>query len=70
MSETGLRIRVEDALRLQFLSACKARDTTAAQVLRAYMRSYIVDHGSPLQQPDLFDRKEPGEAPLDSRGMK
>lgn len=54
MSEAGLRIRVEDTLRLEFLATCKAQDTTAAQVLRAFMRSYVEQHGSRLRQPDLF----------------
>lgn len=41
MKESALRIRVENQLRESFLRACKKEDLTAAQVLRAYMRSYI-----------------------------
>lgn len=53
-TETGLRIRVTDELRSQFIDVCKANDTTAAQVLRAFMRAYVEQNGQFLQQP-LFD---------------
>ncbi len=56
--EAGLRIRVDDALRRDFIAVCKAKDTTAAQVLRAHMRSYVKEHGSLLDQHDLFDFRE------------
>jgi hypothetical protein len=53
MAESGLRIRVDSRLREDFLRACKKDDLTGAQVLRAFMRSYIENRyrGS---QPDLF----------------
>jgi hypothetical protein len=54
MSEAGLRIRVDDSLRRDFIGTCKLQDTTAAQVLRAYMRSYVEQHGHDLQQTSLF----------------
>lgn len=54
MTESGLRIRVDAALRREFLEACKAKDTTAAQVLRAFMRAYVEQHGAGVRQPDLF----------------
>jgi hypothetical protein len=38
MSQAGLRIRVDDTLRQEFI---RESDTTAAQVLRAYMRDYV-----------------------------
>lgn len=41
MEDVGLRIRVDDALRCRFIAMCKQHDTTAAQVLRAFMRSYV-----------------------------
>jgi hypothetical protein len=44
MSQAGLRIRVDDSLRHRFIEACKGDDTTASQVLRAYMRSYVKKH--------------------------
>jgi len=39
--DAGLRIRVEKALREEFLSACHARDRHASQVLREFMREYV-----------------------------
>jgi len=49
MKESGLRIRVDNDLRQAFLSTCKSEDLTAAQVLRAFMRSYIEQRGGGLQ---------------------
>ncbi len=43
MKDVGLRIRVQRALREQFLQACKANDKPAAQVLREFMRKYVVE---------------------------
>jgi hypothetical protein len=53
MKESGLRIRVENDLREAFLSTCKREDLTAAQVLRAFMRSYVEQKVGGIQ-PDLF----------------
>lgn len=53
MKESGLRIRVENQLREDFLSACKKDDLTAAQVIRAFMRSYI-DRQRNGEQSELF----------------
>jgi antitoxin component of RelBE/YafQ-DinJ toxin-antitoxin module len=39
--ESGLRIRIDNDLREAFIKACKARDTTAAQVLRSFMREFV-----------------------------
>lgn len=41
MKESGLRIRVEDSLRVAFIRACKAEDKTASQVVRAFMRQFV-----------------------------
>lgn len=54
MKESGLRIRVENDLREAFLTTCKDEDKTAAQVLRAFMRSYVDQRGG--LQSDLFRR--------------
>lgn len=67
MSEPGLRIRVDDGLRRDFIQACKSQDTTAAQVLRAFMRSYIEEHGAAVLQGRLFDTQQPNRPAL-SRG--
>jgi hypothetical protein len=55
MAEAGLRIRVDDELRHDFIATCKMRDTTAAQELRAFMRSYVGQHGQEMMQRNLFD---------------
>jgi len=39
--DSGLRIRVEKALRDEFLEVCHARDRPAAQVIREFMRDYV-----------------------------
>lgn len=59
MGEVGLRIRVDDALRRDFIGTCKAQDTTAAQVLRAFMRAFVERHGSELKQGSLFEAGMP-----------
>lgn len=54
MKESGLRIRVETHLREDFLHACRKEDLTAAQVLRAFMRSYV-EKQRQGEQAELFD---------------
>lgn len=39
--ESGLRIRVEENLRLDFLKACHENDLTASQVIRRFMKQYV-----------------------------
>lgn len=39
--DSGLRIRVEKALRDEFLEACHEQDRPASQVIREFMRDYI-----------------------------
>jgi hypothetical protein len=41
MTESGFRIRVDNQLRREFIRACRSRDLTAAQVLRAFMRDFV-----------------------------
>lgn len=53
--EIGLRIRVDDTLRREFIETCKAQDTTAAQVLRAFMRAYVSQQGLAARQTQLFE---------------
>lgn len=43
--DVGLRIRLERALRDEFLEACRAQDRPAAQVLREFMREYVRTNG-------------------------
>lgn len=39
--DSGLRVRVEKALRSDFLEACHSQDRPAAQVIREFMREYV-----------------------------
>lgn len=55
--DAGLRIRVDGALRRDFIEACRVQDTTGAQVLRAFMRAYVERQGA-LRQAALFTHSE------------
>ena len=46
MKDVGLRIRVQRDLREAFLEICRAQDKPAAQVLREFMRAYVLEHES------------------------
>lgn len=50
---SGFRVRVDDQLRHEFLTACRKQDQAAAQVLRAFMRNYVAKHYDG-QQENLF----------------
>lgn len=41
MKDAGMRIRVEQDLREEFITACQTQHTPAAQVLRQFMRGYV-----------------------------
>lgn len=43
--DVGIRIRVERELREAFRSACLAEKREASDVLRAFMRKYVDEHG-------------------------
>jgi antitoxin component of RelBE/YafQ-DinJ toxin-antitoxin module len=47
MAENGLRIRIDDDLRTEFIQMCRGNDQTAAQVLRAFMRQYVESGKTP-----------------------
>lgn len=47
MKDSGLRIRIERALRDKFLTICREQDRPAAQVLREFMREYVVNNDHP-----------------------
>jgi hypothetical protein len=42
--DAGLRIRIDRSLREKFLKICHAQDKPAAQVLREFMRQFVVEH--------------------------
>ena len=45
----GLRVRVERALRDEFLDACRDEDKPAAQVIREFMREYVAKRQAEAQ---------------------
>lgn len=53
MKDVGLRIRVQRDLREKFLAVCRAQDKPAAQILREFMREYVIEHEAQL--PDAGD---------------
>ena len=56
MKDAGLRIRVQRDLREKFLEVCRAQDKPAAQVLREFMREYVIEHEAQL--PDAGDEAD------------
>lgn len=62
---SGFRLRVDDQLRHEFITACRKQDQAAAQVLRAFMRDYVAKHYDG-QQEKLFkeDLKSPSKSHL------
>lgn len=52
--ETGMRIRVDQKLRSEFVSLCRNEDKTASQVIRQFMRDYVESHYDNSQE-DLFE---------------
>lgn len=56
IDSSGFRVRVEARLRQDFLDACRAKDRTAAQVIRDFMRQYVQEHHQGTQAT-LFDEK-------------
>lgn len=54
--DVGLRIRLERALRDQFMNACRDQDRPAAQVIREFMREYVTKHSSLDTHDDYRNR--------------
>jgi antitoxin component of RelBE/YafQ-DinJ toxin-antitoxin module len=57
--DAGMRIRVERSLRDEFVEVCRARDLSAAQVIRAFMRDYISET---RREDDSQDNQKPPKA--------
>lgn len=55
---SGFRLRVDGQLRQEFISACRAHDRPAAQVLREFMRDYVARHYSGQQESLFGDKHE------------
>lgn len=54
--DVGLRIRIDRQLRERFLEVCRAQDKPAAQVLREFMRGYVVEH-EPANDPSQRSKR-------------
>jgi len=52
--DAGLRLRVEKELRQEFVDACRASGKPAAQVLRDFMRDFVIRERGSAQRP-LFE---------------
>ncbi len=62
MSESTFTFRVDDNLKSAFTEAAKRRDRTAAQLIRDFMRSYVVETQEDASYDAWFRRKvEAGE---------
>lgn len=44
MKDVGLRIRIDHELRQAFIEACRDQDRPAAQIIREFMRQFVVAH--------------------------
>lgn len=73
MKTAGLRIRVEEQLRDRFKEACRVKGKTASQVIREYMRQYVINN-PPIKQrllfPELEDTKEESKFLFNKRGLE
>lgn len=58
MKNAGMRIRIEEGLRDDFIRLCKERDIPAAQVLRAFMKSFVEKEGCDRQVALVFTRED------------
>ena len=63
IKDAGLRLRVEREIRQEFVEACRGEGKSAAQVLREYMRAYIVRNRAAAQR-ELFESPPAGSPQL------
>ena len=57
MSESTFTFRVDDTLKSAFSDAAKQKDRTAAQLLRDFMREYVVKNQQDAEYDAWFRRK-------------
>jgi predicted transcriptional regulator len=50
MTESTFTFRVDEALKAEFTKLAKAKDRTAAQILREMMRSYVAEETPPTPE--------------------
>lgn len=66
MAESSFTFRVEGDLKAKFTEAAKAHDRSAAQLLRDFMREYVM-HEQDRAEHDAWFRSKVREALADSR---
>ena len=59
--DVAFKIRIDEKLRQEFVDICRAEDLPAAQVIRRFMRNYIVRHRQALQQSLFTEENQNGE---------
>lgn len=64
MSEATFTFRVDDALKAEFAQAAKAKDRTGAQLLRDFMRDFVLQQQEAAEHDAWFHRQV--QAALDS----
>lgn len=71
--DAGMRIRVERELREAFLAICRTQDRPAAQVLRQFMREYVIENADLLSgdhKAATAESDEGGPGTKTTRGRK
>lgn len=58
MKDAGLRVRVEKELREEFVDTCRLQGRPAAEVLRDFMRAYVMQERGG-RQAGLFTPTKP-----------
>lgn len=57
MKDVGFRIRVDQALREQFIEAYRRQDKPAAQVLREFMRAFVNENANANERANRLAKK-------------
>lgn len=57
MSEATFTFRVDEGLKDEFSTAAKSRDRTGAQLLRDYMRDYVMQQQEATEHDSWFRRE-------------
>ena len=60
MKDAGMRIRVEQDLREEFIAACQTQHTPAAQVLRQFMRGFVEQTKTKATKTETKTKKAAG----------
>ncbi len=53
--DSGMRIRIDRALRDKFIEICQRQDKSAAQIIREFMSEYVKTHEN-IDKPILSEK--------------